>query len=71
MMLIRTRAAAGGAGRLQRPHPAAHEEDGLCSGCNSGYLSEDGSNRAFYPRFASETVLRARMFKPSEYEIAR
>jgi cation diffusion facilitator CzcD-associated flavoprotein CzcO len=41
------------------------------SGCNSWYLSDDGSNHALYPGFASEYVLRARRFKPREYEIAR
>jgi hypothetical protein len=40
------------------------------SGCNSWYLSEDGSNHALYPGFAAEYVARARRFKPSEYEIA-
>ena len=39
------------------------------SGCNSWYLSPDGTNHALYPGFASEYVLRARKFKPSEYEI--
>ena len=41
------------------------------SGCNSWYLSEDGSNHALYPGYAAEYVLRARKFKPSDYEIAR
>jgi cation diffusion facilitator CzcD-associated flavoprotein CzcO len=41
------------------------------SGCNSWYLSDDGSNHALYPGFAAEYVLRTRKFKPSEYEIAR
>ena len=41
------------------------------SGCNSWYLSDDGSNHSLYPGFASEYVLRARTFRPSEYEIAR
>jgi cation diffusion facilitator CzcD-associated flavoprotein CzcO len=41
------------------------------SGCHSWYLSADGSNHALYPGFASEYVLRARRFRPSEYEIAR
>lgn len=41
------------------------------SGCNSWYLSGDGSNHALYPGFAWEYVLRTRTFKPSEYEIAR
>jgi cation diffusion facilitator CzcD-associated flavoprotein CzcO len=41
------------------------------SGCNSWYLSADGSNHSLYPGYASEYVIRARRFKPSEYEIAR
>ncbi len=41
------------------------------SGCHSWYLSDDGSNHALYPGFAWEYVLRARKFKPREYEIAR
>jgi cation diffusion facilitator CzcD-associated flavoprotein CzcO len=41
------------------------------SGCNSWYLSDDGSNHALYPGFAAEYVARARRFKPSEYELAR
>ena len=41
------------------------------SGCNSWYLSPDGSNHALYPGFAAEYVLRTRRFKPSEYEIVR
>ena len=41
------------------------------SGCNSWYLSDDGSNHALYPGFAAEYIVRARVFKPSEYEIAR
>ncbi|MEE8580733.1 MAG: NAD(P)/FAD-dependent oxidoreductase, partial [Myxococcota bacterium] len=40
------------------------------SGCNSWYLSDDGTNRALYPGFAAEYVVRARRFKPSDYEIA-
>jgi hypothetical protein len=40
------------------------------SGCKSWYLSGDGSNHALYPGFAAEYVLRARPFRPSEYEIA-
>lgn len=39
------------------------------SGCNSWYLSPDGSNRALFPGFAGEYVLRARRFRPSEYEL--
>jgi cation diffusion facilitator CzcD-associated flavoprotein CzcO len=41
------------------------------SGCNSWYLSDDGSNHSLYPGFAAEYTLRARRFKPSEYEIVR
>jgi len=40
------------------------------SGCNSWYLSKDGSNHSLYPGFAAEYVLRARHFKPSDYELA-
>jgi len=40
------------------------------SGCNSWYLSGDGSNHSLYPGFAAEYILRARKFKPDEYEIA-
>jgi cation diffusion facilitator CzcD-associated flavoprotein CzcO len=39
------------------------------SGCNSWYLSPDGSNHSLYPGFAAEYVLRARRFKPADYEI--
>ena len=38
------------------------------SGCNSWYLSDDGSNHALYPGFAAEYVLRARSFHPADYE---
>ena len=41
------------------------------SGCNSWYLSADGSNHSLFPGYASEYVIRARRFKPSEYQIAR
>jgi len=41
------------------------------SGCHSWYLSADGSNHALFPGFASEYVVRARKFKPAEYEIAK
>lgn len=41
------------------------------SGCNSWYLSKDGSNHALYPGFAAEYVLRARRFRAKDYEIAR
>ena len=37
--------------------------------CTSWYLSPDGSNRALYPGFAAEYVLRTRNFRPSDYEI--
>jgi hypothetical protein len=40
------------------------------SGCKSWYLSEDGSNHALYPGFAAEYVLRARRFRPRNYELA-
>jgi cation diffusion facilitator CzcD-associated flavoprotein CzcO len=40
------------------------------TGCNSWYLSEDGSNHSLYPGFAAEYVLRTRRFEPSDYEIA-
>ncbi|MCG8591312.1 MAG: NAD(P)/FAD-dependent oxidoreductase [Proteobacteria bacterium] len=41
------------------------------SGCNSWYLSEDGSNHALYPGFAAEYVLGARRFRASDYEIVK
>ena len=41
------------------------------SGCHSWYLSPDGSNHSLYPGFAFEYVLRARRFRPRDYEIAR
>lgn len=41
------------------------------SGCNSWYLDADGGNHALFPGAASEYCLRARRFRPSEYEIAR
>ncbi|MFQ5472146.1 MAG: flavin-containing monooxygenase, partial [Dehalococcoidia bacterium] len=41
------------------------------SGCNSWYLSGDGSNHALFPGFASEYVLRARRFDPTEYHLAQ
>jgi len=40
-------------------------------GCKSWYLSPDGSNHSLYPGFAAEYVLRARHFRPEEYELAR
>jgi len=41
------------------------------SGCNSWYLSNDGSNHSLYPGFAAEYVARAWTWKPSDYELAR
>jgi cation diffusion facilitator CzcD-associated flavoprotein CzcO len=41
------------------------------SGCHSWYLSPDGSNHALFPGLAAEYVLRARRFRPSDYDIAR
>ncbi len=41
------------------------------SGCQSWYLSDDGSNHSLYPGFAAEYSLRARRFAASDYEIAR
>ena len=41
------------------------------TGCNSWYLSKDGSNHSLYPGFAAEYALRARHFDPGDYEIAR
>jgi cation diffusion facilitator CzcD-associated flavoprotein CzcO len=40
------------------------------SGCNSWYLSSDGSNHSLYPGFAAEYVLRARHWNGSDYEFA-
>ncbi|MCP5056188.1 MAG: NAD(P)/FAD-dependent oxidoreductase [bacterium] len=39
------------------------------TGCNSWYLSDDGSNHSLYPGFAAEYALRARPFRPRDYEI--
>jgi cation diffusion facilitator CzcD-associated flavoprotein CzcO len=39
--------------------------------CKSWYLSPDGSNHALYPGFAAEYALRARRFRPRDYEIVR
>ncbi|HEY8153666.1 MAG TPA: NAD(P)/FAD-dependent oxidoreductase [Myxococcota bacterium] len=39
--------------------------------CRSWYVSADGSNHALYPGFAAEYALRARRFRPQDYEIAR
>ncbi|MGH0033655.1 MAG: flavin-containing monooxygenase [Myxococcota bacterium] len=41
------------------------------SGCNSWYLSGDGSNHSLYPGFAAEYVARARRFEPSDYRLVR
>jgi len=41
------------------------------SGCNSWYLSKDGSNHSLYPGFAFEYAWRARGFRESDYEVAR
>jgi cation diffusion facilitator CzcD-associated flavoprotein CzcO len=40
------------------------------SGCNSWYLSPDGSNHSLYPGFAAEYVARTRRFRSADYEIA-
>ena len=40
-------------------------------GCKSWYLNPDGSNHSLYPGFAAEYVLRAKHFKPQEYEIVK
>ena len=40
------------------------------SGCNSWYLSADGSNHSLYPGPAAEYALRTRRFVPGEYEIS-
>jgi len=39
------------------------------TGCNSWYLSDDGSNHSLYPGFAAEYALRARAFKVRDYEL--
>jgi cation diffusion facilitator CzcD-associated flavoprotein CzcO len=39
------------------------------SGCESWYLSEDGTNHSLYPGFAAEYVLRTRELQPRDYEI--
>ena len=41
------------------------------SGCNSWYLSDDGSNHSLYPGFAAEYVLRAQRFNGSDYQLVR
>ncbi|MCP3982962.1 MAG: NAD(P)/FAD-dependent oxidoreductase [bacterium] len=40
------------------------------TGCNSWYLSADGSNHSLYPGFAAEYAIRARPFRVRDYEIA-
>ena len=39
------------------------------SGCDSWYLSSDGQNRSLFPGLAAEYALRARRFRPRDYEI--
>jgi len=41
------------------------------SGCDSWYLSKDGSNHSLFPGLAAEYALRARRFSAADYEIAR
>jgi cation diffusion facilitator CzcD-associated flavoprotein CzcO len=41
------------------------------SGCDSWYLSKDGSNHSLFPGLAAEYALRARRFSAHDYEIAR
>jgi cation diffusion facilitator CzcD-associated flavoprotein CzcO len=41
------------------------------TGCSSWYLSEDGGNHSLYPGPAFEYALRARRFRPRDYETAR
>ena len=41
------------------------------SGCNSWYLSEDGSNHSLYRGFAAEYAHRARNFDARDYELVR
>ena len=55
--------------RYNARHPAAHEAHGLVDGCNSWYLSTDGSNHSLYPGLAAEYALRTRRFRPSDYEL--
>jgi cation diffusion facilitator CzcD-associated flavoprotein CzcO len=40
------------------------------SGCKSWYLSEDGTNHALYPGFASEYCARIRNFRMADYQVA-
>jgi cation diffusion facilitator CzcD-associated flavoprotein CzcO len=39
------------------------------SGCNSWYLSSAGQNHSLFPGLAAEYALRARRFRPRDYEI--
>jgi cation diffusion facilitator CzcD-associated flavoprotein CzcO len=39
------------------------------TGCNSWYLSADGSNHSLYPGFAAEYVMKARRFRVRDYNI--
>jgi cation diffusion facilitator CzcD-associated flavoprotein CzcO len=41
------------------------------SGCESWYISEDGTNHSLYPGFAAEYIVRTRKLHPQDYEIAR
>jgi cation diffusion facilitator CzcD-associated flavoprotein CzcO len=41
------------------------------SGCNSWYLSEDGSNRSLFPGLAIEYVLRTRKLRVRDYFVER
>jgi cation diffusion facilitator CzcD-associated flavoprotein CzcO len=41
------------------------------SGCNSWYLSKDGSNHSLFPGLAAEYVLRAQHFHTGDYELVR
>jgi len=41
------------------------------TGCNSWYLSNDGANHSLYPGYAAEYVLRARRFRPGDYQLVR
>ncbi len=41
------------------------------TGCNSWYLSTDGSNHSLYPGFAVEYVFRTRHFRERDYEFVR
>jgi cation diffusion facilitator CzcD-associated flavoprotein CzcO len=38
------------------------------TGCNSWYLSPDGSNHSLYPGFAAEYAIKARRFRSRDYE---